>query len=120
MPDIAVAVFHSFLILCMPKRYRYRSGLPQAGLHAREAAVRLQLAKWGNCLAIRLPRECTRAAGLHEGDYVEAIIAQEGTITLMPDKAFKKAAFLSRLGKLYASMKMTKPVVEKMRQEARY
>ena len=82
--------------------------------------MRLQLAKWGNSLAVRLPRDCTQAAGLHEGDHVEAIIAQEGTIMLMPDKVFKKAAFLSRLGKLHASMKMTKPVVEKMRREARY
>lgn len=82
--------------------------------------MRLQLAKWGNSLAVRLPRGCTRAAGLHEGDQVEAVIAQEGTITLVPDKVFKKAVFLSRLAKLHASMKMTKPVVEKMRREARY
>lgn len=80
--------------------------------------MKLQLAKWGNSLAIRLPRECTRVAGLHEGDMIEAIIAQEGTITLVPDKAFKKAAFLARLAKLHASMRMTKPVVERMRQEA--
>lgn len=80
--------------------------------------MKLQLAKWGNSLAIRLPRECTRVAGLHEGDMIEAIIAQEGTITLVPDKAFKKAAFLARLAKLHASMRMTKPVVERMRREA--
>ena len=82
--------------------------------------MRLQLAKWGNSLAVRLPRECTQAAGLHEGDRVDAIIAQEGTITLVPDKVFKKAAFITRLAKLHASMRMTKPVVEKMRREARY
>lgn len=82
--------------------------------------MRLQLAKWGNSLAVRLPKECTRAAGLHEGDRIEAIIAQEGTITLVPDKVFKKAAFLTRLAKLQASMRMTKPVVERMRREARY
>lgn len=82
--------------------------------------MRLQLAKWGNSLAVRLPKECTQAAGLHEGDRVEAIIAQEGAITLVPDKTFKKAAFLARLAKLHASMRMTKPVVERMRREARY
>ncbi len=82
--------------------------------------MRLQLAKWGNSLAVRLPRKCTRAAGLREGDQVEASIAREGIITLMPDKAFKKAAFLSRLAKLHASLRMTKSVVEKMRREARY
>lgn len=82
--------------------------------------MRLQLAKWGNSLAVRLPRECTRAAGLHEGDRVEAIITKEGKITLVPDKVFKKAAFLTRLAKLHAAMPMTKPVVARMRQEARY
>jgi antitoxin MazE len=82
--------------------------------------MRLQLAKWGNSLAVRLPRECTRAAGLREGDRVEAVIAQEGTIMLVPDKVFKKDAFLTRLAKLQASMRMTKPVVERMRRESRY
>ncbi len=82
--------------------------------------MRLQLARWGNSLAVRLPKECTRVAGLREGDQVEAVITQKGTITLMPDKMFKKTVFLARLAKLHASMKMTKPIVEKMRREARY
>lgn len=34
--------------------------------------MRLHLAKWGKSLAVRLPMECIRAAGLHEGDMVEA------------------------------------------------
>ena len=34
--------------------------------------MRLQVAKWGNSLAVRLPVECIRAAGLKEGDEVEA------------------------------------------------
>ena len=82
--------------------------------------MRLQIAKWGNSLAVRLPMECTRAAGLQEGDSVEASITPAGEITLAPDKAFGKAAFLARLAKLQAAMTMTKPVVERMRREARY
>ena len=82
--------------------------------------MRLQIAKWGNSLAVRLPMECTRAAGLQEGDSVEASITPAGEITLAPDKAFAKAAFLTRLAKLHAAMPMTKPVVERMRREARY
>ena len=43
--------------------------------------MRLQLAKWGNSLAVRLPVECTRAAGLREGDTVEAeVTLTTGTI----------------------------------------
>ena len=82
--------------------------------------MRLQIAKWGNSLAVRLPLECTWAAGLQEGDSVEASITPAGAITLAPDKAFDKAAFLTRLAKLQAAMPMTEPVVERMRQEARY
>lgn len=82
--------------------------------------MRLQVSKWGNSLAVRLPVECTRATGLKEGDSVEASISPEGEITLTPEKSFDKAAFLKRLTKLHASMPMTAPVVEAMRQEERY
>ena len=82
--------------------------------------MKLQIAKWGNSLAVRLPLECTRAAGLQEGDRVEASITPTGEITLAPEKVFDKAAFLNRLSKLHAALPVTKPVVERMRREARY
>jgi len=82
--------------------------------------MRLQVSKWGNSLAVRLPVECTRATGLKEGDSVEASITPAGAITLAPERTFDKAAFLTRITKLHASMSMTVPVVETMRKEARY
>lgn len=82
--------------------------------------MRLQVSRWGNSLAVRLPVECTRATGLKEGDSVEASITPAGEITLTPERAFDKTAFLTRISKLHASMPMTAPVVEAMRQEARY
>lgn len=82
--------------------------------------MRLQIAKWGNSLAVRLPMECTRAAGLREGDSVEASIAPTGEITLAAASVFDKAAFLTRLAKLQAAMPITEPVVAQMRQDARY
>jgi len=82
--------------------------------------MKLQIAKWGNSLAVRLPVECVRAAGLQEGDSVEAEISPAGEITLTPTKPFDKVAFLERLKKLHAKMPMTEPVVEQMRREARY
>lgn len=82
--------------------------------------MKLQIAKWGNSLAVRLPVECTRATGLKEGDSVEASITPAGGITLSPEKPFDKAAFLNRLAKLHSAMPMTESVVEQMRQEARY
>jgi len=82
--------------------------------------MRLKIAKWGNSLAIRLPTAATRAAGLKEGDSVEASIAPTGTITLVPAATFDKAAFLRRVAKLQAAMPASKPVVEQMRKDARY
>ena len=79
--------------------------------------MRLQLAKWGNSLAVRLPAEFVRAAGLREGDSVDADITLAGEITLTPAKSFDKSAFLQRLRKLRQGMPMTQPVVEKMRRQ---
>ena len=62
--------------------------------------MRLQITKWGNSLAVRLPVECVRAAGFREGDSVDAEITPAGTITLTPVKPFGKSAFLQRLRKL--------------------
>ncbi len=81
--------------------------------------MKLQLAKWGNSLALRLPAECVRATGLRHGDSVDAEITPAGIITLTPAKSFNKAAFLQRLRKLRRSMPVTEPVVERMRREAR-
>jgi antitoxin MazE len=82
--------------------------------------MRLQLAKWGNSLAVRLPVECTRAAGLKEGDSVEAEVSPLGEITLTPAQVFDKIAFLKRLRKRRASMPVTTTTVEMLRREERY
>jgi len=82
--------------------------------------MKLQVAKWGNSLAVRLPAECTRAAGLREGDSVEAEVTPAGEITLTPAKPFDKAAFLARTRKRRAAMPLTEATVERMRREARY
>ena len=82
--------------------------------------MRLQLAKWGNSLAVRLPAECIRATGLRQGDSVDAEITPAGEITLTPVRPFDKAAFLQQLRKLRRGMPVTEPVVERMRRETRY
>lgn len=82
--------------------------------------MRLQLAKWGNSLAVRLPMECIRAAGLREGDAVEAEVTPVGEIRLTPAQTFNKAAFLERLRKLHATMPMTTATSVLLREEERY
>jgi antitoxin MazE len=82
--------------------------------------MKLQLARWGNSLAVRLPVECARAAGLREGDTVEAEVTPAGEIKLTPTSPFNKVAFIKRLRNLRASMPMTTATVENMRREDRY
>ncbi|OQX12405.1 MAG: AbrB family transcriptional regulator [Desulfobulbaceae bacterium A2] len=82
--------------------------------------MRLHVSKWGNSLAVRLPVECIRRTGLKEGDSVEASITPTGELSLVPLRTFDKASFLKRIAKLHASLPMTAPVVEAMRQEASY
>jgi antitoxin MazE len=82
--------------------------------------MRLQLARWGNSLAVRLPVEFTRAAGLREGDTVDLEVTPAGAIKLTPAKPFDKAALIKRLRKLRASMPMTSATVRNMRREDRY
>lgn len=82
--------------------------------------MRLQVAKWGNSLAVRLPVECVRASGLHEGGIVEAEVGAAGEIKLTPALTFDKAAFLEQLVKLHAEIPMTETTVERMREQERY
>jgi antitoxin MazE len=89
-------------------------------VYTKERAMQLQVAKWGNSLAVRLPAECARAASLREGDSVEAEVTPAGKITLTPAIPFNKAAFLSRTRKRRAVMPLSQATVEHMRSQARY
>ncbi len=86
--------------------------------------MRLQLARWGNSLAIRLPVEYLRAAGLSEGDEVEAEVTPLGEIRIAPTRTFDKVAFLARLKTLHARLPLQREgagdVVRRMRDEDRY
>jgi len=86
--------------------------------------MRLQVARWGNSLAVRLPLECLRSAGLKEGDEVEAEVTSSGEIRLMPSHVFDKSAFLGRLNRLHAEMPMQTEgagdLIRRLREEDRY
>ncbi len=82
--------------------------------------MKLQLAKWGNSLVVKLPEEYALAAGLKEGDCAEVEITPTGGITLTPVQPFDEAAFLERMRNLRARMQKTTSKVEQMRQEDRY
>lgn len=82
--------------------------------------MKLLIARWGNSLAVRLPSQYIRHAGLAEGDTVQAEVDANGEIRLIPEQAFDKAAFLARIRKLHRNLKPTPSVIEQMRKESRY
>ncbi|MFT3756227.1 MAG: AbrB/MazE/SpoVT family DNA-binding domain-containing protein [Pseudoxanthomonas sp.] len=82
--------------------------------------MQINVGKWGNSMAIRLPAETVRAARLREGEPVEVSVTPAGEIHIVPLHAFDKAAFLAKAGKIRQSMPMTEPVVRKLRDDARY
>lgn len=49
-----------------------------------------QIARWGNSLAVRLPRAVVRAAGFQEGDRVELQVDENGTVVLVPARKWTR------------------------------
>lgn len=82
--------------------------------------MRVQIGKWGNSLAVRLPIALTQKGRLQEGDILEAEIKPDGALQLAPAPTFDKAAFLARLDQLHHDLPRTESVIEAMRQEQRY
>jgi antitoxin MazE len=79
----------------------------------------LQIAKWGNSLAMRLPAELVRRFGLREGDSVEAHMTADGGLTIRP-VGWSRRAFAAELAGVREALPMGRPVVEELRDEARY
>lgn len=72
-----------------------------------EEELMMQVSKWGNSLAIRLPVSVVEALELHEGDEIEVVIADERVFQVR--KKPGKEAILERLrqfrGRLPADFK---------------
>lgn len=51
----------------------------------------MQVSKWGNSLAVRLPAALVRSLGLKEGDHLELAAATPGRLELAHDLAELKA-----------------------------
>ena len=58
----------------------------------------MQVAKWGNSLAVRLPAAVVEALELKEGDQIEIRIARGGAFEVSRDRSRERA--LARLRKL--------------------
>ena len=81
--------------------------------------MNLQVAKWGNSLALRIPAEVVRRLGLREGATVEAQITVDGSLSIRPAQ-WNRQAFALELTEARSAMPMSEPVMDKLRVGARY
>ena len=79
----------------------------------------LQLAKWGNSLALRIPADVVRQLGLREGATVEAQVTVDGTLSIRA-APWDRQAFAAQLAQSRDAMPMAEPVIKQLRAGARY
>ena len=74
----------------------------------------LQVAKWGNSLALRVPAEYVRSIGIKEGDSLEASLTVDGGLTIRP-ATWNRRAFSRSLAEAREAMPMGTSVMEELR-----
>ncbi|MDD5297499.1 MAG: AbrB/MazE/SpoVT family DNA-binding domain-containing protein [Rhodocyclaceae bacterium] len=81
--------------------------------------MNLQIARWGNSLALRIPADFVRRMGVKEGDSVEASLTAEGGLSLRPvswdRRAFARELSLERDGQVLGTS-----VMEELRRGGAY
>ena len=82
--------------------------------------MQLQVAKWGNSLAVRLPSAITKKLHIADGDSVDLKLNNQGELVLTPAKIFDKAAFMHKLDAHTKKLLKGNSVIETMRKDARY
>ncbi len=82
--------------------------------------MQLQISKWGNSLAVRLPSAVTKKLHIADGDSVDLTLNNQGELVLTPAKVFDKAIFVQNLNALNSKQPKTTPVIDAMRNSARY
>ena len=81
--------------------------------------MNIQISKWGNSLAIRIPAAFIKEIQLKDGDRVEATLSSDGALVIRPQKLDRKT--LAKMAKeLRDSMKMGTSVMDELRSGARY
>lgn len=85
--------------------------------------LELNVGRWGNSLAVRLPAELARELGVGEGSTLRLERNADHSYTLLtqhPRKPFDKAAWMAQARAHLASMPPTESVIREMRDGARY
>ena len=82
--------------------------------------MHLQISKWGNSLAVRLPSAVVKKLHIADGDSVELTLNNQGELMLTPAKVFDKGAFMQSLNALNQKQPKTRPVITVMHDSERY
>jgi antitoxin MazE len=83
------------------------------------SSVDLQVVKWGNSLALRIPAEVVRRLDLREEAVVEAQLTVDGGLSIRPTQ-WSRLAFALELTEARSAMSMSEAVMEELRSGARY
>jgi len=82
--------------------------------------MNLQIAKWGNSLAVRIPADYVRKIGIKEGDHLVAQLGADGALNLRPPSQWSRQAFAEELTRDASTLPMGSSVMAQLQQEARY
>ena len=82
--------------------------------------MNLQIAKWGNSLAVRIPADYVRQMDVKEGDQLEAHLGVDGALNLKPPAQWSRKAFAKELAKDQEDAPVGTSVMAQLRGEARY
>ena len=86
-----------------------------AGRHFPQA-----IRRWGNSLAVRLPADCLRQAGLREGDQIAIVVGPDGRLSLEPLRQLDRTELANDLRRLQATMPHTPSVIDECRDAERW
>jgi antitoxin MazE len=81
--------------------------------------MNIQISKWGNSMAVRIPARFIKQTQLKDGDRVEVTLSQDGYLIIKPQKLDRKT-IAARLKEFRNTLKMGKSVMDEVRSEARY
>ena len=81
--------------------------------------MNIQVSKWGNSLALRIPAAFIKEIKLKEGDKVEATLSKDGSLIIRRQKLERKE-IAAQLRAFRATLKMGTSVMDEVRSKARY
>jgi len=95
---------------CSLTQSRPQDRSADAGQHFPQA-----IRRWGNSLAVRLPADCLRQAGLQEGDQIDIVVGTDDRLSLEPLRKLDRSALAAELRQLQVTMPLTPSVIEECR-----